>query len=126
MRMPGPNLVFVALILAAGIPLCLRHRELRALRAENQRLKQSLVDSSIMAHTSPASVRSFHQSPPASPPLSSEERFELLQLRGQVQPLRDQLDTVTQAIASRDPNPASGAPSSSRPGPGSHPTDAGH
>ncbi|MCC6231568.1 MAG: hypothetical protein IT580_02935, partial [Verrucomicrobiales bacterium] len=93
--MPGPNLVFVALILAAGIPLCLRHLELRALRAENDRLRQSTVDSSIMANTSPASVRSFQQSPPASPPLSSEERFELLQLRGQVQPLRDQLAIVT-------------------------------
>lgn len=90
-----------------GVFLGKRQVGLGVLRAENHALRQQAEASSA---TTPPSVAP--PTPiPAILPLTASERMELLRLRGEVQPLRDELRALTQTR----PAPAKGVVQSSPP-----------
>ncbi len=108
----------LALALLAGAALvtlsfAVRQRTMNSLRASNQRLQQRLDAQTAAPAPAPDPAPVIRQTNAASE-LSAEERTELLRLRGQVLPLRSELQAASnRVVALNQPKPDSPMPAPS-------------
>jgi len=109
----------VLLLVALGIAFAFRHREWTALQQENAALLAEMEVRALL-NASNASVDSKANGE-ASMALSSTERIELMRLKGEIQPLRDELRAHEKPPASASPRQESQVAHSGRRVPGGHP-----